>query len=199
MSVKLYDKTVIIDPSDPLVQTMAGRFVITLACIKGNTRVHKSTEVTVQGSTWAQVIANGYAAAEAIERCSRGRLVKFQLICGHYIKDTNLYTITDNDRAMTITMRSADGSKTQRIYVPFVRSDIADDVIQSEIENIGAGLLMKNPAGTGLLYFQTEEVKSMKKYHWNAESKITVDSEQTTDDQGADSFLGTTTSGGMVD
>lgn len=191
MTVKLYNKTVIIDPSDPLVQIMAGRFVITLACIKGNTRVHKSTEITVQGSTWAEVIEQGYAAAEAIERCSRGRLVKLQLVCGHYIKDVNLYTITDNDRAMTITMRSVDGSKTQRVYVPFVRSDMTDDAIQAEVENIGAGLLMKNPAGTGLLYFPTEEVKSMKKYHWNAESKVVVDNTNNSNDSGADTFLGT--------
>lgn len=190
MTVKLYDKTQITDPLNPNAQIMAGRFVITLACIKGNTRVHKSTEVTVQGSTWSEVIAQGYAAAEAIERCSRGRLVKFQLICGHYIKDVNLYTITENDRAMTVTMRSVDGSKTQRIYIPFVRSDLTDDQIQADIETIGAGLLMKNPAGNGLLYFSTDEVKSMKKYHWNAESKILVDTTNVADDAGADSFLG---------
>lgn len=190
MSVLLYENQNLVDPRDPLKVTMkAVEATFTYACMLGNRRVHGSTEISCSADTWADVIAKVLEEQEKIESVTRGVVVKIELKIGKYIKDVALAEITSNQKSIAARFVNVDGSKSTKVKIPFVRTDITEDQLIAVLQSLDPCLLLKDPAGTAVNLYDTNIFQSKVEYLWNKEPAGIVTSGNVVD-AGADGKAG---------
>jgi hypothetical protein len=161
----------------------------TYACYLGNRRVHGSSKISVFADTWVGVIAKVLAEQEKIESVSRGVIVKIELKIGKYIKDTELETISNSQKSIAARFVNVDGSKSTKIRVPFVRTDITEDQLITVLQSMEPCLLLKDPAGTGVNLYDTNIFQAKSEYLWNKEPAGIVTSANVVD-AGVDGMAG---------
>jgi len=190
MSVLLYENVDLIDPGSPLTTDLKAIEVkIVLACMKGNARVHRASYFSVTAGTWGLAIQKAYAHAELIESLSRGVLVKIETKIGKYIKDVPLEEITDRQKSGYAKYKTVDGAKTTAVAIPFLRTDLDDDQIDTVLESMDLCLMMKDEFGTGINMFRTNILSSFSTARWDKEPAGVVTSGNVQDD-GVDTMVG---------
>lgn len=190
MSVLLYENENLIDPRDPSKTTMkACEATFTYACMLGNRRVHGSSELTVSADTWPEVIQKVMDSEEILEQATRGALVKVEIKIGKYIKDVPLQEITGSQKSIVARYVNVDGSKSTRVKVPFVRTDITEDQLIAILQSLDPALLLKDPSGTKVNLYDTNIFQSKTEHLWNKEPAGVVPSGNVRD-AGADGYLG---------
>lgn len=190
MSVLLYENQNLVDPRNPLNVTMkAVEATFTYACMLGNRRVHGSTEIAVSADTWAHVIAKVLEEQEKVESVTKGVVVKIELKIGKYIKDTALAEITNTQKSIAARFVNVDGSKSTKVKIPFVRTDITEDQLIAVLQSLDPCLLLKDPAGIAVNLYDTNIFQSKVEYLWNKEPAGIVTSGNVVD-AGADGKAG---------
>jgi hypothetical protein len=157
--------------------------------MKGNRRVHDASYFSVYADTWDNVIIKGMAQAEKIESLSRGVLVKAEIKVGKYIKDTPLETITERQKTVYAVYKTIDGAKSTRIKIPFMRTDVSDDVAESVLNSMDPALIMKNTTGTDSVVYATNILMDTYSAKRSKEAAGTVGRTNVTDG-GVDGYLG---------
>jgi len=190
MSVLLYEGHNLIDPANPLVTDLkACEVTATFAMMRGNRRVHAVSMFSVHAGTWGLAVQKAYEHAEELESISRGVLVKVELKVGKYIKDTPLEEITDSQKSLFAVYKNVDGSKSTKIRVPFLRTDITQDQIDAVLTALNPCLLLKDPTGTAVNLYTTSILSAQGSYQWDKEPAGVVTSGNTADG-GTDGMIG---------
>jgi len=190
MSVLIYEGVNLVNPADPAqVNMKALEVTAVFAMMRGNKRVHASSEFSVSAGTWGLALQKAWSHAEEIESLSRGVLVKITTQVGKYIKDATLLDITSTQRSAKVVYKNVDGSKSTKVKIPFLRSDVTEDQIDTVLKALNPCLLMKNPAGTGILLYDTNIMSSKSTFQWDREPAGLVTSANVVD-AGTDGHVG---------
>ena len=123
MSVRVYSVAPELDGSSGS-KLKAGRIKVTFAAFRNGRRVHKNSELSIVGTSDANLLANMVYAVEKLETMSQGKVVSIEMEMGHYRYDEQLPELAGEAAAAVCYAKTIDG-KNMKVYIPFTRDTLS--------------------------------------------------------------------------